>query len=275
MDQIRTRGATTVGTALVLAAVVLLAVGAGLVHHRRREQDRRHARNHRPRRRIPTRSIPRWPEPSSAAWCSCTCARSSTTSMGSSRSFLSWPRLFRPLPADKKSMTIRIRRGVRSNDGTPLTAQAVKVSLDRHRTLRGSARASEISGVSSVDVVGSNAVRLRLTDRFSPLTAQLADRAGMIMSPKQIEALGDRFASNPVCVGAFRLVSRTAGDRIVLAKSPFYYARNKVKLDQLVFRIITDTAHGPRISARTTSMCSTASPRPTCRLSSGIRASGS
>jgi peptide/nickel transport system substrate-binding protein len=154
------------------------------------------------------------------------------------------PQLAAALPtlsADKKTMTIRIRRGVRFNDGTALNAQAVKVSLDRHRTLRGSARASEISPISSVDVTGPYVVRLRLTDRFSPLTAQLADRAGMIMSPKQLTALGDRFASNPVCVGAFRFVSRTAGDRIVLQKSPFYYASKKVKLNQVVFRIITDT----------------------------------
>jgi peptide/nickel transport system substrate-binding protein len=146
------------------------------------------------------------------------------------------------LSADKKTMTIRIRRGVRFNDGTPLNAEAVKISLDRHRTLRGSARASEISPITSVETAGAYTVRLRLNARFSPLTAQLADRAGMIMSPKQLQALGDRFASNPVCVGAFRFVSRAAGDRIVLAKSPFYYARNKVKLNGIVFRIITDTS---------------------------------
>ena len=146
------------------------------------------------------------------------------------------------LSADKKTMTIRIRRGVRFNDGTPLNAEAVKISLDRHRTLRGSARASEISPITSVETVGGYTVRLGLNARFSPLTAQLADRAGMIMSPKQLQALGDRFASNPVCVGAFRFVSRAAGDRIVLDKSPFYYARNKVKLNRIVFRIITDTS---------------------------------
>jgi peptide/nickel transport system substrate-binding protein len=155
------------------------------------------------------------------------------------------PQLAAALPTvspDKKTMTIRIRRGIRFNDGSPLNAQAVKLSLDRHRTLRGSARASEISPISAVETVGNYTVRLRLTAPFAPLTAQLADRAGMVLSPTQMAALGERFASNPVCVGAFRFVSRTAGDRIVLAKSPFYYARNKVKLAQIVFRIITDTS---------------------------------
>src|SRR5215211_3625652 len=101
------------------------------------------------------------------------------------------------LSPDKKTMTIRIKRGVRFNDGTPLNAQAVKISLDRHRTNPRSARASEISPVTSVVVAGPYTVRLVLNARYSPLTAQLADRAGMIMSPKQISALGDRFASNP------------------------------------------------------------------------------
>ena len=155
------------------------------------------------------------------------------------------PQLAAAMPAlsgDKKTMTIRIRRGVRFNDGTPLNAQAVKTSLDRHRTLTGSQRASEISPITAVNVVNNFTVRLQLNARFSPLTAQLADRAGMIMSPKALTELGTRFATAPVCVGPFKFGSRTAGDRIVLDKSQFYYARSKVKLNRIVFRIITDTS---------------------------------
>jgi peptide/nickel transport system substrate-binding protein len=141
---------------------------------------------------------------------------------------------------DKLTYTIRIRSGIKFNDGTPLTAQAVKDSLDRHRTLKGSTRASELSPVESVTVTGPLTVQVKLKQRFSPLTAQLADRAGMILSPKQVEALGDKFASNPVCVGPFAFQDRVAGDRITLVKSTQYYDRAKVHFDQLVFRIITD-----------------------------------
>lgn len=155
------------------------------------------------------------------------------------------PQLAAALPAisaNKRTVTIRIRRGIRFNDGTPLNAAAVKVSLDRHRTLRGSARASELAPVTAVETPGPYTVRLRLSGPFSPLTAQLADRAGMIMSPRQLEALGERFATNPVCVGPFRYVSRAAGDRITLAKSTQYYGRSRVHLNGIVFRIITDTS---------------------------------
>src|SRR4029453_15504476 len=136
------------------------------------------------------------------------------------------------LSGDKKEMTIRIRRGVRFNDGTPLNALAVKISLDRHRTLAGSARASEGPPGTDVRVVNNYTVRLSLNARYSPLTAQLADRAGMIMSPKQLDALGRNFASNPVCVGPFKFTSRTAGDRIVLDRPPFYYGQAKANLNR-------------------------------------------
>ena len=106
----------------------------------------------------------------------------------------------------------------------------------------GSARASELSPVASIDTQGNSTVILHLKTRYSPITAQLADRAGMIMSPKALNALGDKFATNPICVGPFMYKDRSAGDHITLTKSPFYYGKAKVHLDTIVWKIITDPA---------------------------------
>lgn len=155
------------------------------------------------------------------------------------------PQLAAALPtlsADKKTVTIKLRTGIKFNDGTPFDAAAVKKSLERHKTLTRSARASELAPVQSIDTQGSSTVILHLADRYSPITAQLADRSGMIMSPKQLDALGDKFATNPVCVGPFMFKERVAGDHITLVKSPFYYGKNKVHLDTIVWKIITDPA---------------------------------
>src|SRR6266508_2116511 len=146
------------------------------------------------------------------------------------------------LSADKKTVTIKLRKGIKFNDGTAFDAAAVKASLDRHKTLPRSTRASELAPVDSVDVVNNTTVALHLNDRYSPLTAQLADRAGMILSPKAINELGDRFATNPVCVGPFMFKERVAGDHITLTKSPSYYDRKKVHLDSIVFKIIVEPA---------------------------------
>jgi peptide/nickel transport system substrate-binding protein len=153
------------------------------------------------------------------------------------------PQLAAALPQvsqDKLTYTIKLRSGIKFNDGTPLNAQAVKASIDRHRTLKGSTRASELSPVDSVNVTGPLTVQVKLKQAYSPLTAQLADRAGMILSPKQIDALGDRFATDPVCVGPFEFKDRVAGDRITLVKSNDYYDKAKVHLSEIVFRVIID-----------------------------------
>jgi len=155
------------------------------------------------------------------------------------------PQLAASLPtlsADKLTATIKLRKGIKFNDGTPFNAAAVKESLDRHKTLPRSARASELSPVTSVDTSGDSTVILHLNARYSPLTAQLADRAGMIMSPKQLDALGDKFATDPVCVGPFMFKERVAGDHITLVKSPYYYDKKDVHLDSIVWKIITDPA---------------------------------
>src|SRR3954468_9734083 len=93
-----------------------------------------------------------------------------------------------------KTVTIDIRQGVKFNDGTALDAKAVKTSLDRHRELKASSRASELEPVKSVKVVDADTVRLTLAAPYAPLTAQLADRSGMVMSPAQIDKLGEKFS---------------------------------------------------------------------------------
>ncbi len=152
------------------------------------------------------------------------------------------PQLAASLPkvsGDGKTVTINLRKGIKFNDGTPFNAAAVKVSIDRHKSLARSARASELTPVDSVTTSGANTVVLHLSAPFAPLTSLLADRSGMVMSPQALNGSG-AFASNPVCVGPFSFVSRTAGDRIVLKKSSFYYAKSKVNLGGIVYRIVNE-----------------------------------
>ena len=94
------------------------------------------------------------------------------------------PQLAAELPSvsqDGRGVEIKLREGIKFNDDTPFDAAAVKKSLDRHRTLEASARKSELSPVSGVDVVDPATVRIRLSQPFAPLAALLADRSGMVM----------------------------------------------------------------------------------------------
>ena len=127
---------------------------------------------------------------------------------------------------DHKTLTIKLRGGVTFHDGERFDAAAVKFNLERHKNMAGSNRRGELAPVTTVDVVDASTVRLNLAAPFSPLLAQLADRAGMMVSPKAAQAEGEKFGSSPVCSGPFRFVERIPQDRIVLER--YYNYWNKI-----------------------------------------------
>jgi peptide/nickel transport system substrate-binding protein len=142
---------------------------------------------------------------------------------------------------DGKVVTIKLRPNVKFHDGEPMDAEAVKFSLERHMTMQGSFRKPELAAVSKVEVVDPLTVRLVLKAPFSPLIAQLSDRAGMIVSPKAASAAGDKFGLNPVCAGPFKFVERIQQDRIVLEKFADYWNKDNVFIDRIVFRPIVES----------------------------------
>ena len=153
------------------------------------------------------------------------------------------PQLAAALPAFSdggKTVTIKLRPGVKFNDGTPMDAEAVRFSIDRHLNMKGSNRKSEIDHISAIEVVDPVTVRLRLKAPFAPMVAALADRAGMPVSPAQAQKLGDKFGTAPVCVGPWMFTERVPQDRIVLDKSPHYFDPGQARFDRLVFRVIAD-----------------------------------
>ena len=144
--------------------------------------------------------------------------------------------------ADRKSITIKLRPGVRFQDGEPFNAEAVKFNIARHQTTPGSFRKSEIGEIQSVDVVNDLTVRLNLSQPLVPLLAALTDRAGMMVSPKAAKALGDKLGTQPVCAGPYKFVQRVAQGKIVLEKVADYWDKGAFAIDRVEFVPITDSS---------------------------------
>ena len=141
---------------------------------------------------------------------------------------------------DNKALTMKLRPGVTFHDGEKFDAAAVKYNIERHKTIAGSNRRGELLPVSSVDVVDDMTVRLNLSAPFSPLLTVLADRAGMMVSPKAAQAMPTNFGTKPVCSGPFKFVERIAQDRIVLEKYPNYWNKAAIHFDKITFQPIID-----------------------------------
>jgi peptide/nickel transport system substrate-binding protein len=136
---------------------------------------------------------------------------------------------------DPTHLLIRIRDGVKFQDGEKLDAEAVKYKLMRDLNAKGSMRRGEVSSIDSIDVIDPLTVQLNLKSPASQLLAQLTDRAGIMISPKATEAAGDKFGLHPVCAGPFSFDSRVAQDRIVLKRFPGYWDAKSIHFDEVVY----------------------------------------
>jgi len=143
--------------------------------------------------------------------------------------------------ADSKALTLKLRPGVTFHDGEKFDAAAAKFNIERHKTMAGSNRRGELAPVASVDVVDAGTVRLNLSAPFAPLLAQLADRAGMMVSPKAAQEAADKFGARPVCSGPFRFVERVAQDRIVLERFANYWNKGEIHVEKVVYLPIVDS----------------------------------
>lgn len=142
--------------------------------------------------------------------------------------------------ADGKEMTIKLRPGVKFHDGEPLDAEAAKFSLERHLNLPTSFRKPELAALDHVDVVDPLTIKLVLKAPYSPLIAQLTDRAGMMVSPKAVKEAGEKFGLHPVCAGPYKFVERVQQDRMVFEKFADYWNKDNVFIDRVVFLPIVD-----------------------------------
>src|SRR5437868_1178104 len=141
---------------------------------------------------------------------------------------------------DGKTVTVKLRAGVKFHDGEKLDAEAAKFSLERHLTMQGSFRKPELAAIDTIEVADPLTIKLHLKTPFSPLIAQLTDRAGMMVSPKAAKEAGDKFGLKPVCAGPYKFVERVQQDRIVVEKFADYWDKDNVHIDRIVYLPIVD-----------------------------------
>ena len=143
---------------------------------------------------------------------------------------------------DGMSVTIKLRSGVKFHDGEPMDAEAVRFTVERNINTPGSLRRSELTAVERVEVVDPLTVRFVLRQpQGYLLVVNLAERSGMIVSPKAARSLGDRFGAQPVCAGPYRFVERVPQGRILVERFIDYYDESMVGPDRIEYLPIADS----------------------------------
>jgi peptide/nickel transport system substrate-binding protein len=142
---------------------------------------------------------------------------------------------------DGKTVTLKLRQGVKFHDGTPFNADAVKYNIERMLDPKfPSARRSELRPIQKVTAVDPYTVQIVLEKPYSPLLYVLTDRAGMMVSPAEAQKTGTNFALHPVGTGPFSFVEKVPQDHVTLQRNPDYWGKGQPYLDRITYRPIVD-----------------------------------
>jgi peptide/nickel transport system substrate-binding protein len=140
--------------------------------------------------------------------------------------------------ADGKTITFKLRQGVRFHDGTPFNGQAVKANLDNLIP----PKATILSGITSVDVVDDYTVRLNLSSYNNLILHHFAaNPATYLYSPEALAKNGADWANtHPVGTGPFMLKAYQPNISLTLVKNPNYWQKGLPYLDAIEIAQVAD-----------------------------------
>ncbi|MFB6610336.1 ABC transporter substrate-binding protein [Agromyces sp. NPDC056379] len=132
---------------------------------------------------------------------------------------------------DSTRYVFRIRDDVTFWDGTPMTADDVAYSLNRHLDpAEGSYLASSFADVTGIEKTGEWEVTLTLSEPNTILDEELSTNLGAVVQQKQREAAGENYG-NPeagvMCTGPFQVGEWKQGQSISLDRYDGYWNTGK------------------------------------------------
>ena len=132
---------------------------------------------------------------------------------------------------DAKTFTFTLRDGITFHDGTPVTVEDVKYSIDRYAEIQGESSAFS-SLVDSVEVQDDKTLVVNLKESYSEFLP--------MMTIAIIPQSNEDPAGNPIGTGPFKYVSYTPGQNLELEKYDGYWQEGVPSLDSVEFKFIAD-----------------------------------
>jgi peptide/nickel transport system substrate-binding protein len=156
---------------------------------------------------------------------------------------------------DGLTFTLKLRQGTKFSDGSPITVDDVKWSLERARNPKNGIWNFTLASVDSIEAKGADTVVLHLKNPDPTLAAALATFNSAIMPQKPFEATpgatdeekAKAFAEHPVGSGPFVFDSWQRGTELVIKRNPNYWQMGEdgkplPYLDEVRFPVIPDDA---------------------------------
>lgn len=152
---------------------------------------------------------------------------------------------------DGKVYTFYLHKGVKFHDGTPLTAQAVKISFDRivDPNLKSQKAAGMLGPYERTEVVDEHTARVYFKEPYAPFLDAASQVYLAIVSPTALQKWGAEYRDHQVGTGPFMIKEYVPKERITLVRFPdynwapsFMEHQGPAYLEQVTFRFYPDAA---------------------------------
>ena len=137
-----------------------------------------------------------------------------------------------------KTYTFHLREGVRFSNGSPMTADDVKFSLDDARAQ--SKGWGYIDGaIKNVQVRNPQTVVINLKYRWAPFIADIALFANGIVPKNWAGQKRAEFYKHPIGTGPFMWDTRVVGQSVTFKRNPYYWQKGKPYLDSVTWTFVS------------------------------------
>jgi peptide/nickel transport system substrate-binding protein len=148
---------------------------------------------------------------------------------------------------DSKQATFTLRPDAKFSDGEPVTAEAVKKSVEYWRTKKGGPFALNLAGVTAIEALDPLHVRFTLAEP-NPAFLNLFEAywlSGDIISPKGVDN-PDSLAKETFGAGPYKLdtAATVTGKTYTYVPNPYYYDKSRIKWDKIVLSVFEDQNAG-------------------------------
>ncbi len=132
---------------------------------------------------------------------------------------------------DDRTVVISLRKGVKFHDGSPLTAEDVKFTVERILDKEAkvgtvAAYKQKVEPIDTVEVVNDGTVRIRLKAPLAPFVGGLAD---VRITPRSYDP------TKPVGAGPFAFVEWSKNQQVKLKRFDGYWDPARPYLDELIY----------------------------------------
>lgn len=143
---------------------------------------------------------------------------------------------------DGLEYTIRLKQGVKFQDGTDFKADAVKAVFDRVTNPDNKLKRYNLfNRIAKTEILNDYTVKIVLKEPFSAFINVLAHPSAVMISPTALKQYGNKdIAFHPVGTGPFKFVEWKQTDYVKVEKFDGYWKKGYPKVDEIIWKPVVD-----------------------------------